>query len=337
MNRFYAFEIGDFLPPFRAVPRGEAARTHLLYFEIAFNVPRPFRTRHLRRKKRLSHIFSAFKRTEVKNGIQSLSPLRRDGQFFADLLSVLHGIHVPKGLDPHVPKELRHEAPPGEANEGEEEMKKTMTLKEIAELCNVSGRTLRRWIESDKMSRVSDKSSDVRLKLEKAFKTKKPAQFTLEETVAVIKAGGNELLANLLMENALSNGDLPALNEPTAFDTELIARAVTIGVETALKKLLPRIGPLSVLKIPESARDEYVIPTQLGKMFHPPVSAQQVNGLLAEKGFQYKAGKEWIASEKGRKYSQAFPVSLNSGRIKYQLYWKRGVLEQLTGTEIPEN
>lgn len=224
-------------------------------------------------------------------------------------------------------------------------MKETMTLKEIAELVGISERGLRKrvtdYFEKPESERSPEQDSyfyRISEKLNTAYKTKKPAEFNLDEVIAIVRAGGNELLANLLLENAISKNSLPVKNEKVSINTEIITQAVSLGVEMAFKRLLPQIervvkqvqSPLAVLPVPASLEDEYVIPTQLGKMFNPPISAYQVNLLLAERGFQYRAGNEWIASEKGRKYSQAFPVSLSDGRIKYQLYWKRGILKELT-------
>lgn len=74
---------------------------------------------------------------------------------------------------------------------------KTMTIKEIASLCEVDERTVRRWVEqaSDKLPELSDKMSE-------AFKTKKLANLSLSETIAIIRAGGKNTLADLLAENA---------------------------------------------------------------------------------------------------------------------------------------
>ncbi len=71
-----------------------------------------------------------------------------------------------------------------------------MTIKEIAQVANVEERTVRRWAEkaADKMSAIKDKMS--------ASSPAYPADFTLPETIATIRAGGNETLADLLEQNA---------------------------------------------------------------------------------------------------------------------------------------
>jgi predicted transcriptional regulator len=68
-----------------------------------------------------------------------------------------------------------------------------MTIKEIAELCGRAQSTIRNWITSANSAEISAKIAD-------AQQAKKPANFTIEETIAIIRAGKNETLANLLAE-----------------------------------------------------------------------------------------------------------------------------------------
>jgi len=73
----------------------------------------------------------------------------------------------------------------------------TMTTHQVADLCEVDEKTIRRWIAkaSDKMSGLSDKLSE-------AEATKKPAHWHLNEVLAIINAGGKHTMAALLAENA---------------------------------------------------------------------------------------------------------------------------------------
>jgi hypothetical protein len=70
----------------------------------------------------------------------------------------------------------------------------TVTIKEIAELCGRAQSTIRNWIASANSAEISAKIAEARI-------TSKPASFTLDETLVIIRAGGNEILANLLAEN----------------------------------------------------------------------------------------------------------------------------------------
>lgn len=86
-----------------------------------------------------------------------------------------------------------------------------MKIKEISELTGKGETTIRRWITSAKMAEAS-------AKMAKAKRTQTPAEFTLVETVEIIRAGGNETLANLLMENGVT-GKMPTISEMSAYDT----------------------------------------------------------------------------------------------------------------------
>lgn len=84
-------------------------------------------------------------------------------------------------------------------------------------------------------------------------------------------------------------------------------------------------------KIEKRITDDFalqlVTPTQIGKMFEPALSGQAVNARLKTAGLQWRAGGEWIASVEGKKYSSAEPLTLDGGKMIYQLKWQRRVKE----------
>lgn len=98
-----------------------------------------------------------------------------------------------------------------------------MKIKEISIITNVDERTVRRWtkLASDKMSGITDKMS--------GSTSTHPADFTLEETIEIIRAGGNETLANLLLENSnMKNALIPATLDPCLTNSdEKIIKALT--------------------------------------------------------------------------------------------------------------
>jgi transcriptional regulator with XRE-family HTH domain len=87
-----------------------------------------------------------------------------------------------------------------------------MTIEEIAELCGVDRSTVWRWAQKDSLLQNAKGMPDdpvqnaqgITEKLEEARKSgKDPADFTLDETLAIIgEGGGNKALASLLAENA---------------------------------------------------------------------------------------------------------------------------------------
>ena len=73
-------------------------------------------------------------------------------------------------------------------------MKKSMTIREIAELCEVDKTTVQRWAQkTDDAIRI-----EIDAKCRKALETKEEAGFSLPEALAIIRAGGKNTLASLL-------------------------------------------------------------------------------------------------------------------------------------------
>lgn len=78
-----------------------------------------------------------------------------------------------------------------------------MTIREIAELTGKGETSIRRWIECAKMA---DKLC---AKMAEALNTKKAANFTLEETIEILRAGKiSESLISILQENAQKKSEV---------------------------------------------------------------------------------------------------------------------------------
>lgn len=75
---------------------------------------------------------------------------------------------------------------------------KGMTIKEIAETCGVDRSTVKKWVKNGN-GEIFTKIGE---KVAKASKTKKPACFSLEEALEIVRAAGRHTLAALLEENA---------------------------------------------------------------------------------------------------------------------------------------
>lgn len=73
-----------------------------------------------------------------------------------------------------------------------------MTIKEIATTANVDRTTVLRWMKKV----IGAFCTVIGAKCTEAEKTKVEADFTLEETIAIVRAGGNDTLADLLLANA---------------------------------------------------------------------------------------------------------------------------------------
>jgi predicted regulator of amino acid metabolism with ACT domain len=99
-----------------------------------------------------------------------------------------------------------------------------MTTKQIAEAVGKDERTVRRWANrtSDRMSSLSDKMSE-------AERSKKPADYTLEETCAIIEAGLGKNAAGIFRANAEKSA--PDTTSITAIIRETITAMVPMLVE----------------------------------------------------------------------------------------------------------
>jgi hypothetical protein len=89
---------------------------------------------------------------------------------------------------------------------------KGMTIKEIAEVCGVDERTIRRWIDSASGNTPDDPGilPGLSAKTAEAQESKVPAHFSLDEVIAIIRSGGRATLADLLADNAMRTAALPA-------------------------------------------------------------------------------------------------------------------------------
>jgi len=70
----------------------------------------------------------------------------------------------------------------------------------------------------------------------------------------------------------------------------------------------------------------YLIPSEIGMQIG--MSAQKVNEILYDLGYQGKAGTEWRLTGPGRAYGEEYPFSRN-GHSGYQIRWKPEVIKRI--------
>jgi len=109
-----------------------------------------------------------------------------------------------------------------------------MNTKEIALAVNKTERSVQRWVKklSDKVSSINDKMS--------ASSPMNPADFTLEETIAIIEQGLGKNAAEMYASNARkSTGKLISLPESSLSqkDIEVISTIVSVTVAETIKQL----------------------------------------------------------------------------------------------------
>lgn len=106
-----------------------------------------------------------------------------------------------------------------------------MNIKEIAKLTGRGESTIRSWITSAESAGSSAIIAQASAKMAEASKRKKPADFNLEETIEIIKAGGNETLANLLSENAKNQKETALIASMPDKDYNLVSMLIKSQTE----------------------------------------------------------------------------------------------------------
>lgn len=90
------------------------------------------------------------------------------------------------------------------------------------------------------------------------------------------------------------------------------------------------IRGIPALPVPSNASEEFVTPSQIGKMFRVRESGQSVNKMLQRAGLQFRVGGEYIPNDRGKQYAKTMPIQLENGRCVYQLFWMRKVYDFLS-------
>jgi hypothetical protein len=80
--------------------------------------------------------------------------------------------------------------------------------------------------------------------------------------------------------------------------------------------------------------DQTFTPTQIGKMLEPSASAQKVNKLLEEHGFQEnqptaKGKVHWVPTEQGKPYCVVTLDSKANGDPVESVRWKKSIVDEL--------
>jgi hypothetical protein len=116
-----------------------------------------------------------------------------------------------------------------------------MTTKQIAQAVNKTERSVQSWSK-----KIGEKIASIGEKIASVQKTGKPADYTLEETCAIIETGMGKNAASLFYENAKSQ----LLNTPSTEsslsvkDIALISQIVAATVAETIKQLDGRMGKI---------------------------------------------------------------------------------------------
>jgi hypothetical protein len=187
-----------------------------------------------------------------------------------------------------------------------------MTTKEIAQAVGKDERTVRRWVNrtAGKMSGLSDKMSD-------AERTKKPADYTLEETIAIIEAGMGKNAAGVFRANA--EKPAPEATSLTAIIRETITAMVPVLVEV-VRGALPQ-QQIAALPAPAelSQRD------QLRRV---------INGYARQSGDHAGAWRELYAQFYYRYHRNIRECAKNRGVDTLDYVENEGIMDELLSLAV---
>jgi AcrR family transcriptional regulator len=160
------------------------------------------------------------------------------------------------------------------------ENEKGMTIKEIADIVNVDRATIFRWAHKiDPMQNATGVSQNakglIEQKLEEAQKSgTEPARFTLDEVIAVIRAGGRETLADLLADNARRKQcealDLPengAIRDLLDIVKRQMAVIESVMAELKLSRRLETGSPIALLPDRSGEDGEWINTSELSALY----------------------------------------------------------------------
>lgn len=162
----------------------------------------------------------------------------------------------------------------------------TMTLEQISGLLGKSKRTVERLAQScDKMTQVGDK-------IAQAKQSKKPAEFNLEETLSIVRAGGNNLLADLLSQNAKNNEVSLGQPQPVAgqdMEDRIVKRTVQALLDLGIVRPANQIEAPKRLPLPGGKMP------QTDTLFPVPMTErEELNNLVTAKSHEWGFAREEI-------------------------------------------
>ena len=168
------------------------------------------------------------------------------------------------------------------------------------------------------------------------FKSRKPdakkfQHWIYHEVIPSIRKTGSYSMSQKTSEPATDAfKDVRSL--ATAIQEEFIGvqRSIAISQAIDIAEKVHNV-PLQSLKslLPPAEHDTgYLNPTRIGQKLGG-IPAQEVNKILAQKGFQYKDNKDWRLTELGKNYGEEMPYTRNN-HSGYQIRWNEEILKVLS-------
>ena len=168
------------------------------------------------------------------------------------------------------------------------------------------------------------------------FKSRKPdakkfQHWIYHEVIPSIRKTGSYSMSQKTSEPATDAfKDVRSL--ATAIQEEFIGvqRSIALAQAIDIAEKVHNV-PLQSLKslLPPAEHDTgYLNPTRIGQKLGG-IPAQEVNKILAQKGFQYKDNKDWRLTELGKNYGEEMPYTRNN-HSGYQIRWNEEILKVLS-------
>ncbi len=149
---------------------------------------------------------------------------------------------------------------------------------------------------------TTDRAWDVFEQLEDAYFRAKTGTHTASSTITPLKATAEAAKA------------LPHLvRAARLFGCDKNAAAISANQAIYSMTSINLMQQLGHTHLEAEKQDHWYTPTELGKQMTPPVSARQVNLLLAEAGLQFKRGDVWEASEAGKDFARIYDTGKRHG------------------------
>ena len=217
----------------------------------------------------------------------------------------------------------------------------TMSSREIAELCGKEHKHVLADIRNMCESLEIDSAEFSAQYKDTTGRTLPCFNLPKRETLILVSGYSAELRAKIIDRwQELENNLVETPIQKVAITFEALLKIATLAgfegnqaVLSADKGTQKLIG-VSPLKLIDSthlvaAKQELTLnPTQLGQLMVEPKSARKVNALLQEKGLQEKVADQWVATEKGRVFSELLDTGKkhSDGTPIKQLKWFQSVL-----------
>lgn len=185
-----------------------------------------------------------------------------------------------------------------------------MTILEIAQLTGKGRTTIDRWA-----GEASLKMGEISLKMGEARRTSKPANFTLEETLLIVRQG-NPLLADLLLQNAnLQKQNAGPPLPPNDRDLANMLRAVADRLTALSDRVKELEAGQRLLSAPPSSRYTVSDAAKALSSIGVTIGQRELFDFMRDNRMIFRSSDRWAP----------YQSYVNSGLFQYRKTEKNGI------------